>query len=238
MALKESYLNRLHTSIRDPLRKLFNSGASITNDIVGDVTGNVVATTLSGVLTGNVIGDITGDHLLTLQTAEHGAGAIGTAFAPRTYRGYLTNGDILTSIHVDLTGLAMKGDAAIDAIGLLSAAPPAYIGRYVTATCGICYKMEQIWLETPGQGTATITTDIDIAMDDEADIGYDGAVDGGVILNTGGSITAGMTFVSLVPALTANDYIYVVEAGGGDGDTGVYNAGQFILNLYGHPVLS
>ena len=237
MADRESYLNMLPTGIRIPLRKLFNSGASITNAVVGNITGNIVATTLSGALTGNVTGDFTGDHLLTLQTAEHGAGAIGTAFAPRTYRGYLTNGDILTSIHIDLTGLGMKGDAAIDAIGLVSAAPPAYIGRYVTATCGICYKMEQMWLETPA-GSATITADIDIAMDDEADIGYDGAVDGGVILNTGGSITAGMTFVSTVPALTANDYIYIVEAGGGDGDTGVYSAGQFILNLYGHPVLS
>jgi hypothetical protein len=238
MADKESYLNMLPTGIREPLRKLLDSGASITNAVVGNVTGNVtgniVATTLSGALTGNVTGDIVGKHNLTLQSSEHAAGAVGTGIAPKTYRGFLTNGDILTSIQIDMTGLKNKGDAAIDVIALTGA---GYIGRYVTSTCGICYKMEQIWLETPA-GSATITADIDIAMDDEDDIAYDGAVDGGVILNTGGSITAGMTFESLVPALTANDYIYIVEAGAGDGDTGTYTAGQFILNLYGHPVLS
>ncbi|MCK4791992.1 MAG: hypothetical protein KAV87_50130 [Desulfobacteraceae bacterium] len=230
MASKESYLNMLPTGIREPLRKLFNSGAILTNAVTGAVIGNV-----TGNVTGDVTGDIVGKQNLTLQSAEHGAGAIGTAFAPRTYRGYTVNGDILTSIHVDLTGLGMVGTAAEDAIGLPTGGA-AYIGRYVTTTYGIVYKVEQIWLEAPGQGTATITSDINITMDDEADIAYDGAVDGGIILNTGG-VAAGNTFENLVPALTANDYIYIVE-GDTAGTTGVYNAGQFILNLYGHPVLS
>ena len=170
------------------------------------------------------------------QPAAHGAGAIGTEFAPVTYRGVGMNGEIITTIHVDLTGLACKGDAAIDAIGL-AAGGAAYIGRYETAKYGIVYKVEQHWIEAPGEGTATITSDIDIAMDDEADIAYDGAVDGGVILNTGG-VAAGRTFQNLVPALTADDYIYIVEEGGGAGSTGVYNAGQFILIFYGHALLT
>jgi hypothetical protein len=237
MALKESYLRMLPTVVRTPIRKLFNSGASITNTIVGNVTGNVtgniVATTLSGTLTGDVAGDIVGKHNLTLQSAEHGAGAISTAQAPVTYRGYGVNGDIITSIQFDLTDLLCKGDAALDAIGLASGA--AYIGRYVTTTYGIVYKVELICLETPTETTATYTLDIDIGADHAADIAYDGAVDD-VIVNTGG-VAIGNSYRNLVPALTANDYIYIIE-GDNAAVTGKYGGGQFILNLYGHPLLT
>jgi len=225
MANKESFLRMLPTGIRQPIRKLFNSGAALTNNLVGNVTGNV---------TGNVVGNILGEQSLTLQSAEHGAGAIGTGLVPKTYRGYTVNGDILTSIQIDLTGLACVGTVAEDVIGL-AAGGVAHIGKYVTSTYGIVYRSEFIWLEAPGQGTATITSDINITMDDDA-LEYDGAADGGIIHNTGG-VAAGNMFVNNIPALTADDFIYIVE-GDTAGTTGVYNAGQFILNLYGHPVLT
>jgi hypothetical protein len=165
--------------------------------------------------------------------AEHGAGAIGTAFAPRTYR-YTRDGDIITEIHVDITGLACKGDAAKDAIGL-AAGGAAYIGRYVTATYGIVYRIEMICLELPGEGTATITADIDLGAEDTATTTYDQAVDD-VVINTA-SLVAGEMASTDVPALTANDYIYLVE-GDTAATTGVYNAGQYIIRFYGHPLLS
>lgn len=164
--------------------------------------------------------------------AEHGAGAIGTAIDPRTRRNTV-NGDIITQIEVDLTGLACKGDAAKDAIGL-AAGGAAYIGRYVTATYGVVYKIEMSVIEAPGQGTATITSDIDLGAEDVGTTAYDGAVDD-VVINTGG-LAAGKTFQTLVPALTANDYIYLVE-GDTTATTGVYNAGQVIIKFWGHPVL-
>lgn len=166
-------------------------------------------------------------------TAEHGAGAVGTAFAPRTYR-YTRDGTIITEIHIDLTGLACKGDAAKDAIGL-AAGGAAYIGRYVVATCGVVYRVEMTCLEAPGEGTATITSDIDLGAEDAADTAYDGAVDD-VVINTGG-LAAGKTFVSDTPALTANDYLYLVE-GDNAATTGVYNAGQLIVRLFGHALLT
>ena len=223
MADKESYLRMLPTGIREPMRKMLNKIIS------GDIN--------MGTLTANITGNITGQHLLTLQSAEHGAGAIGTAFAPRTYRGYMMNGDIVTSIHVDLTGLGCNGQAAGDAIGLVTDAPPAYIGRYVVATYGVVYKVEMICIEAPGEGTATITSDIMLSADDEADIGYDGAVDGGDIVDPAGAIAAGKMYQTLIPAMTPNDYLYLTE-GSTEATTGVYNAGQLIINLYGHPVLS
>lgn len=166
-------------------------------------------------------------------TAEHGVGAIGTAFAPRTYR-YTREGTIITEIHVDLTGLACKGDAAKDAIGL-AAGGAAYIGRYVVATNGVVYRVEMSCLEAPGEGTATITSDIDLGAEDAADTAYDGAVDD-VVIDTGG-LAAGKTYVNDAPALTANDYLYLVE-GDTAASTGVYNAGQVIVRLFGHAVLS
>ncbi len=165
--------------------------------------------------------------------AEHGAGAIGTAFAPRTYR-YTREGTIITEIHVDLTGLACKGDAAKDAIGL-AAGGACYIGRYVVATNGVVYRVEMSCLEAPGEGTATITSDIDLGAEDVGTTTYDDAVDD-VVINTGG-LAAGKTYVNDAPALTANDYLYLVE-GDTAATTGVYNAGQVIVRLFGHAVLS
>jgi len=228
MANKESYLRMLPTGIRQPLRKLFGSGATLTNDITGDVVG-----TVTGNVTGNITGNWTGDHLLTLQSAEHGAGAIGTAFAPRTYRGYGLNGDIITEIHVDLTGLGCKGVAAADAIGLATGA--AYIGRYVVATCGVVYKVEMACLETPA-GTDT-EDDIMLSADDEDDIAYDGEVDGGNVIDPATGLAAGTIYENTAPALTANDYLYLTEGDTG-GDEGTYTAGQLLIRLYGHPALS
>jgi len=188
------------------------------------ITGPAISgsATFTGPITNNV-----------LQTAEHGAGAIGTSFAPRTYR-RTENGHIITEIHVDLTGLAVVGTAAKDAIGL-SAGGAAYIGRYVTATYGIVYRVEMSCIEIPGEGVATITADVDLGAEDTGDTAYDGPVDD-VVVNTGG-LAAGKVFINNIPALTANDYIYLIE-GDTAAATGVYNAGQLIITFFGHAIIS
>ena len=111
----------------------------------------------------------------------------------------------------------------------------AYIGRYVTATCGIWYRAEVMCIETPGEGTATITTDIDIAFNTSAVLTYDGAA-GAAELNLGG-VAAGNLYSDDTLALTANDYIYLVE-GDTAATTGVYNAGQLIIRFYGHALIT
>jgi len=166
-------------------------------------------------------------------TAEHGAGAIGTNFAPRTYR-WTKDGIITTEIHVDLTGLACVGTAAKDAIGL-AAGGAAYIGRYVTSTYGIVYRAEMACIELPTQGTATITLDVDLGAEDTATSEYDDTIDD-VVINTG-SLVAGQVVVAETPALTANDYLYLVE-GDTAGETGVYSGGQYIFRFYGNALIS
>jgi hypothetical protein len=167
-----------------------------------------------------------------LQTAAHGAGAIGTAFAPRTYRYTKPDGTIITEIHVDLTGLKAKGDAADDVIGL-GVGGAAYIGRYVTATYGIVYRMERICVELPA-GT-NITTDIDIALNVSALLAYDGTT--GASEFDQGPVTAGSIQTLETCGFTANDYIYITE-GDATATAGTYTAGQFIIRFYGHALIT
>ena len=76
-------------------------------------------------------------------------------------------------------------------------------------------------------------TDIDIATNASAAIAYDGAVSTAKLIN-GASKVIGQSIDNLVPAMTANHYLYIVE---GTGSAGTYTAGQFILTMYGHASL-
>ena len=171
-----------------------------------------------------------------LQLAGYGAGAIGTsAFgAPKTWR-RTENGIVITTIKFDITGLGCVGTAANDVIGL-AAGGAAYIGRYVTATYGIVFKTYMFCIEAPAQGTATITQDIDIQANASAVLAYDGAAGGSMVIN-GATMVLGQGVENLVPAMTANDYLYIAEADTA-GTTGVYSGGMYVLRLYGHEVLA
>ena len=169
-------------------------------------------------------------------TAEHGAGAIGsgTQTAPQTRR-WTENGVIVTQIKFDITGFGVLGTAADEVIGLV-AGGAAYIGRNVVATNGIIFRAELSCIEVPGQGTATITQDIDIATAASGTLEKDGDGTSARLINTA-ALVAGETVVNNAPAVTANHYYYVASADTA-ATTGVYNAGQFILTTYGHPLLT
>jgi hypothetical protein len=163
--------------------------------------------------------------------SSYGAGALSTEVAPQ-YRQKTNGTEVVTEILVDLTGLACKGDAANDVIGL-AAGGAAYIGKYVQSTMGTLYKVEVMCLEVPGQGTATITTDIDINFNSSASLAYDGAA-GTSEVNTGGfaAVGAGAIVANTAGAAVPADYIYLVE-GDTAATTGVYNAGKLLIKLYG-----
>ncbi len=174
-----------------------------------------------------------GDSLAGGVSTEHGAGIIGTGVAPQTTR-FKKDGKIITDIKIDLTGLAVVGTAAKDAIGL-SAGGVAFIGRNVVAKNGIIYKIEMLCIEAPVEGTATITQDIDLGSDASGAIEYDGAV--GTIVVNAATLVAGEVATNDVPALTANDYLYLIE-GDTAATTGVYSAGQYIIRLHGYDMLA
>jgi hypothetical protein len=169
-----------------------------------------------------------GNIATAAEAAEHGAGAIGTAAVPTTYRS-VQNGVIVTQIKVDLTGLASVATAN-DVIGL-AAGGAAYIGRNVVATNGIIFKAEFSCIETPAGGD----NDVNVVTSSSAVLAYDSA-GGTTYISNSGDLLAGQTIQNLVPALTANDYFYLTA---GTGDTAAtYTAGMYLLTLYGHAVLA
>ena len=163
---------------------------------------------------------------------EHGPGAIATSFAPITRR-FTQNGVIITKIHFDLTGLGGKGGDANDVIGL-PAGGNAFIGRNVVSNNGVIYKAELACIELAAAASGSATVDIDIATNASGTLAYDGAAGTAKLFNTGGMV-AGQELSNITPAITGNDYFYLVEADTAATD-GVYNAGQFILTLYGHAI--
>ena len=180
--------------------------------------------------------DING-NFLTGKTlaAQYGAGALGTSDlgGPVTYQ-RIDNGVIVTTVLIDITGLGCKGTAANDVIGL-PAGDPSYIGRYTTAAYGIVFRAELACIELPA-GTGTVTTDIDVLGNALATLEYDSAGgSAGDIFNTDGMV-AGQELSNITPALTANDYIYLIEADTAATD-GVYTAGQYVLTFYGRALL-
>jgi hypothetical protein len=162
-----------------------------------------------------------------------GAGLLGTGSPtyPRHYM-WTDSGIIVHQYEVDITGLGCKGDAANDVIGL-AAGGAAYLDQVTLATHGIIYRAEMTCLEVPGEGTATITADIDLGYDTLATLVYDGAADGAAIA-AGAAWTLGKTVVSedTATGFAANNYLYLTE-GDTAATTGVYNAGKFVIRLYG-----
>lgn len=170
----------------------------------------------------------TSDLAGIIAAAEHGAGAIGTAVAPKTYRRN-ENGVIITQTKFDLTGLASVATAN-DVIGL-AAGGVAYIGRNVVATNGVIFKVELSCLETPVGGD----DDVNVVANASGTLEYDGA-GGTTYLSNSGDLLAGQTIQNLVPALTADHYFYLTA---GTGDTAAaYTAGMYVLTTYGHALLA
>ena len=194
-----------------------------TDAAVEDITVDTLTATAATIAAASVAAVTRGAAV----DAEHGAGAVGTGVAPATYR-YTRDGDIITDIEIDLTGLASvaTGD---DVIGKTGA---AFIGRNVVAKNGIIYKMELICLETPAGAGAD--TDINVVANAAADLEKDGA--GGTTYGVnGGAQAAGQVVENLVQGLTANHYFYLTA---GTGSAGTYTAGQLIVRMYGRPLLT
>ena len=176
---------------------------------------------------------IVADHEIT-STSGVGAISTGTPLAPRTYRS-TRDGVITTQIKFDLTGLTCYGHAADDVVGL-AAATDAYIGRYVVADCGVVFKTALSCIETPAEGTVTISTNINITSNSASDLGCNEAA-GAAQPITGADVAIGATIENHLNTMAAGDYLYITEENS-DATTGIYNAGQFIFTMWGHAALA
>ena len=195
-------------------------------------TGGLLTVQSGGAVTLNSGATFTNNatEVRTAQSAEHGAGAIGTSsFGAPQVRRWTDAGVIVTQHKFDLTGLRSVATAD-DVIGL-QAGGTANIGRNVEATNGVIFKTEFSCLETPTGGD----NDVNVVIASSSSLAYDGA--GGTTYAGGnaGDLLKGQTISFLTPAFTEGHYYYLTA---GTGDTlGDYTAGMYIFTTYGHPVL-
>jgi len=138
-------------------------------------------------------------------------------------------GDIIrTTIIIDLTGLSSS--AAADIIGKASTAS-CHLGQITAAVNGTILFGEVNCLETPTTGepdidfyTATVSTGTeDAAIGDLTET---------ALLNTGADWTLTKDPMALTAVPPANGYLYLVGSGGGT--DAVYDAGKFLITLWGY----
>jgi len=147
------------------------------------------------------------------------------------------NGEVITTIFFDMQDLALtNASTAAKVIGKASATANASITKITEAKNGVVYGAELICVETPG-GTGT-TTDLDIIATTD-DLTTDEAVSGDNLLIAGNAIAKGdvlRTEEGVAPAFAGlNNHFVYIATGNAQGTTGTYNAGKFILRLFGAP---
>ena len=172
---------------------------------------------------------LTGALTLTSGTATVSGGGFDAA----TTNMYVSkiNGEIVTTIIVDIGGGSIvSSSGAGDVIGE-SGAANAYITQLTSAVNGIVYKAEMACLELPTTGDA----DINLTANTSGTIAEDAdGESGGVVLINAGTHAVGKNIVSTsgttFTAGLVNYYLYLTHGGT---TAGTYGAGQFIIKLYG-----
>lgn len=139
-------------------------------------------------------------------------------------------GIIMTQIMIDLTGLA-SSTTDLDIIGKASAGP-AHLGQITTERNGVILAGTMQCLEVPTTGA----DDVDLYFATESTGVFDGAISSlteTALVTSGGAWTlGGSVAMAAVPA--ANSYLYLT--GGEGGTAGTYDAGKFLITLYGYAV--
>jgi len=141
------------------------------------------------------------------------------------------NGEIITTIKVDLgTGAIVSSGTAGDVIGE-NDTEGAFLTRITTAVNGIVYRGEMICVEVPTTGDP----DINLAANSSATLAEDGAGEGEHVLINGGVATlAAKNDITIPSGGIVDDYLYLTHGGT---TAGTYDAGQFIIKLYGAATL-
>ena len=173
-------------------------------------------------------------HILLKTTDGAAAGGGFDGAAGVTIYIAKVNGEIVTTILVDIEGLLVSGTVK-DIIGE-DGVGAAYVTRISTVKTGIVYKAEMSCIEAPA-GSNT-TADIDLVSNTASlaeDVEYDDSGTAVAILPATAGWTVGMTRTSAAGLDLSNcedDYLYLVN-GSGANSGGTYTAGKFIIKLYG-----
>ena len=175
---------------------------------------------------------VSGPRVLSYAAANDTGGGFDGAAGVTMYVAKV-NGEIITTILVDLEGLVVSG-TRWDIIGEDGVAA-TYITRITPAVNGVVYKSEMSCIELPA-GTNT-TTDIDLATNDESlaeDVYIPSTGTTNTLINAKGPWTSGRRVVS-TPTQgydSVNHYLYLIN-GSGANSGGTYTAGKLVIKLYG-----
>jgi len=176
-------------------------------------------------------GGITGASGGTTESTSYGAGMISTEIVPQYTRTKIGR-DIVTSVLIDLTGLANKNDVD-DVIGL-AAGGAAYFYKNVVAENGIIYKIEMTCLELP-TASSNPGLDVDLVSNSAATRVYDNDGSGyTAVIAAGADMVLGDTLQNLADHGAADDYYYLTTGATHTGDS-TYTAGKLMIKFYGHP---
>jgi hypothetical protein len=171
-------------------------------------------------------------------TSTAGEGAVsGTTTAPVT-RVTTLNGEIITTITVDMQNLSASAGAAAVIIGNANGAVKGGVAALITwddATNGICYKAEMSCLEVPAGNGGGNALDIDLMTDDQATEVQGTTAGGDAVIAAGGAWSSGLSKQQLNAPVDDGQSFYLTN-GNTVGDTGAakYTAGKFVIRLYGH----
>jgi len=195
-----------------------NEGTNLSADF--NVAANIASLTASAA-------DL---NTLDVQVLPTGAGTGITTGTGTIYKNrvQLSGGIYLTSILIDLTGLA-SSTTDLDIIGV--GAGPAHLGQITAAVNGTILGGTMTCLEVPAGGA----DDIDLYYATEGTGVFDAAVDTLteiVLVTSGGAWTAGLTVALADFAASANKYLYLT--GGEAGTAATYTAGKFLIQLWGY----
>jgi hypothetical protein len=165
-----------------------------------------------------------------------GPGMVSTLNGLRPVINIVTlNNVVTTTIQIALKGLTSKNDVD-DVIGL-AAGGAARLIKVTAAETGQIFKISMSCTELP---TASSNVGLDIDCTSAANVtrAYDFDLSGGATLIAGGgNWTLGKTKEQLVAVPTANHALYLTTGGTHTGDS-VYTAGQLVIVLYGHKLLT
>lgn len=198
------------------------AGTGVADQVMAlDSSGNfAMPATGEFTMTGNKLGTEAGTGI---------TGGTGTLYKSRVVS---AGGIITTMLLIDLTGL--DSDAALgDIIGVDGTANPCHLGAITTAQCGTIFGGKMVCLEAPTTGEV----DIDLYSADEATGVTDDAISG---LSNGVAVVASAADWTLLAEKavtgipTDGQYLYLTVGTDSTPTANTYDAGKFLIELYGY----
>ena len=169
-------------------------------------------------------------------TSASGAGLQSGSIAAPVTRVTSVNGQIVTTIQLDLENLSGSNGAAGTVVGNPSGSTAAYLYQHADATHGKIYKVEYSCIESLVSNTTNDASfDLTGSTLGTYSHGDVPAADIFVVSSMSGSaITNGQTVEALTANSSTDSYVYLCTGVVGAGTSGQYDAGKLLIRLYGH----